>query len=70
MNIAFLIGIFLSSLLFSNIAGFKLGSDYAEVHTRENTINYCIEKPADCKKEYDFNKTKVEIQKLQEGTAK
>jgi hypothetical protein len=37
---------------------------------REEVINYCIEKPVDCKKEYNFNKTKVEIQKLQEETSK
>ena len=67
--------IFLSFLLTAAVfsagmAVYTVGSDNAKVQTRETTINYCIEKPAECKKEYDFNKTKVEIQKLQEGTTK
>jgi len=52
------------------LSGFYAGADAAKDYIRENTINYCIEKPAECKKEYNFNKTKVEIQKLQEETAK
>jgi hypothetical protein len=64
----FIIAIALTASLFgAALIGFNSGI-YAKVETRETTINYCIEKPAECKKEYDFNKTKVEIQKIQEET--
>ena len=65
----FILAIALTASLFgAALIGFTSGFDYAKVETRETTINYCIEKPAECKKEYDFNKTKVEIQKIQEET--
>jgi len=62
--------ILIFSLIFSLFSGVVVGYDNGFNYSRETTINYCIEKPAECKKEYDFNKTKVEIQKIQEETTK
>jgi hypothetical protein len=58
------------ALIASSLCAAAVGFDNGVNYSRETTINYCIEKPAECKKEYDFNKTKVEIQKIQEETTK
>ena len=55
-------------LILVGFASCVAGIDINSPIVREDTIKFCIEKPADCKKEYDFNKTKVEIEKLREGT--
>jgi hypothetical protein len=40
------------------------GKKQAVPIVREGVIEWCIEKPADCKKEYEFNKVSVEIERI------
>lgn len=50
------------------VFGANIGKNITTPSVRESTIKYCIESPKDCKKEYDFNVTRLEIEKLQSET--
>jgi len=47
-----------------SIAGFST----ARPQERETTVKFCIEKPAECKKEYDFYQMRTEFEASKEKT--
>lgn len=48
--------------------GFNLGGTVQRPETRKETIQWCIQKSQECKKEFDFYKTQVEVRKFQENS--
>lgn len=63
-------GFFLSIISIVIVFGisYNLGKIAQQPESRKETIKWCIQKPQECKKEFDFYKTQVEVEKFQENT--
>ena len=48
--------------------GFVAGDSASRPIERESTVKFCIEKPAECKKEFDFYQAREEFNASREKT--
>jgi hypothetical protein len=48
--------------------GIVIGASITQPEARETTVKFCIEKPAECKKEYDFYQMRTEFNASKEKT--
>ncbi len=48
--------------------GVVIGGSTIHPEARETTVKFCIEKPAECKKEYDFYQMRTEFNASKEKT--
>ena len=55
-------------LLMGIVGGFSAGVSTQTPIARETTVKFCIEKPAECKKEFDFYKAREEFNASREKT--
>jgi hypothetical protein len=47
--------------------GAVIGVSIIQPEVRESTVKFCIEKPAECKKEYDFYQMRTEFEASKEN---
>lgn len=52
---------------FTFMGGIMVGTNTATTIVRQETIYRCIQKPKECKKEFDFYQLKKEVQAMREN---
>lgn len=56
------------AFIVATVASYNLGKIAQQPETRKETIQWCIQKSQECKKEFDFYKTQAEVRKFQENS--
>ena len=57
-------GLLIIALVFTFIGGAAVGANTATTIVREKTIYRCVQKPQECKKEFEYYQLKKEFEKL------
>ena len=52
---------------FTLMGGIMVGTNTTTSVVREKTIQWCVKKPQECKKEYDFYQLKKEVETMKEN---
>ena len=60
-------GLLIIAIAFTFIGGVMVGTNTATPNVRQETIYLCVQKPAECKKEYDFYQLKKEVESMKEN---
>lgn len=60
---------FILAILFilNFVVGAVIGASIIQPEVRESTVKFCIEKPAECKKEFDFYQMREEFNSSKEN---
>lgn len=60
-------GLLIIALGFTFIGGVIVGTNTANTIVREETIYRCVQKPQECKKEFEYYQLKKEVETMKEN---